>query len=484
MYRRHLVAALLVTAATASLVVNNHSVAFADTVTVLAAADAYVQADKPAVNFGSSTELHADASPVTNSYVKFQVSGLTAAPTKVTLRIYTRSAGTTSVKVQAVSDSSWTESELTYATAPPLGAAVGNSGTLTANTYFAIDVTSTVTGNGTYSFAASTGSTAVRILDSKEGANPPQLVVERTTTTTPPPTTTTTPPPPTDPVVLAAGDVACAPTESGYNGGAGIPGQCHMKATSDILMGTPASTVMMLGDSQYNSGALADLQTSYGASWGRVLANTRPTVGNHEYGQSGAGGYFSYFQDAATPQQPGCRKNCWGYYSYDVGNWHIAVINTECTRIGSGVGCAVGSPQEQWLNADLAAHASGCTMVVGHRPRWSSNSFASSDIAPLIDVMYARGVDVMLTGHAHSYERFAPQNAAGQRDDAAGIREFVVGTGGENYSGFGTVVANSEVRKNQIFGVFKLVLHPGRFDWSFVPDPATPFADSGSQACH
>jgi len=125
-----------------------------------------------------------------------------------------------------------------------------------------------------------------------------------------------------DPVIAAAGDIACSPTDPNFNGGDGVPGLCHMKATSDLILGMNPGNVLMLGDAQYNSGRLADFTASYDPSWGRVKGITHPTVGNHEYGTSGAGGYFSYFGDAATPRQPGCRQNCEGYYSFDVATWY------------------------------------------------------------------------------------------------------------------------------------------------------------------
>jgi hypothetical protein len=288
----------------------------------------------------------------------------------------------------------------------------------------------------------------------------------------------------TDPVVVAAGDIACAPDHVGYNGGKGSAGFCHMKATSDLVLGIAPATVLELGDFQYNGGNLAAANASYGPTWGRFKSITHPTAGNHEYGTGGAGGYFSYFGNAATPLQPGCLKNCDGWYSFNVGSWHVVVLNSECTRISGGAGCAAGSPQQRWLDADLAANPALCTAVMQHKPRWGSNSFASAETQPLINTMYARKVDLLLAGHSHSYERFAPQNPSGQRDDAAGIREIIPGTGGSFFTGFGTVAANSEVRKSKIFGVLKLTLHPSSYDWSFVADPSTPFADSGTSTCH
>jgi hypothetical protein len=197
---------------------------------------------------------------------------------------------------------------------------------------------------------------------------------------------------------------------------------------------------------------LADFNVSYQNSWGAFKGITNPVVGNHEYGTSGAEGYFRYFGNAATPLQPGCTKNCNGYYSFNVpvgsSNWHIAVINGECSRIGGGVGCAVGSAQYNWLETDLANAGTQCTAVLTHKPRWSSSSFYTADIQPLVDLMGEHNVDLLLAGHAHSYERFAPQTASGSAS-STGIRQITVGTGGRDSQGFGTVLANSAVGKNK-----------------------------------
>jgi hypothetical protein len=246
--------------------------------------------------------------------------------------------------------------------------------------------------------------------------------------------------------------------------------------------------VFAMGDLQYNSGSLSDFQASYDTSWGTFKNITNPVIGNHEYGTSGASGYFTYFGDAATPRQPGCRRACEGYYSFDVpvgsSEWHVAVINSECSRIGGGVGCAVGSPQHTWLQDDLEANAgTKCTAVLTHKPRWSSSSFYTADIQPLVDLMGTYDVDLLLAGHAHSYERFAPQTASASAS-STGIRQISVGTGGRDSQGFSTAIAaNSQVRKNRIFGVQKLILQPTSYSWSYVADPTTPFTDSGSGDC-
>ena len=481
--------------------------ASADTSVLNPVQDAYTRSDTPDGNFGTGQTLHIDGSPVSVAYLKFDVAGLTGAPSKATLKIFVTVSSTTSINASPVPDTTWTETGLTWNNRPAPGSpSIPSPTPITANTFLSYDVTSLVHGNGLVSFAIDTASATSKDIPSRENttaANRPQLIVESATTTTPPPTTTTTPPtttPPTtqpsttqpttttttpsgDPVIAVAGDVACGTTEANYNGGLGTADACHMLQTSDLILAMAPQQTWALGDLQYNSGAPADFAVSYQNSWGRFKPITRPAVGNHEYGTSGAGGYFGYFGDSATPQQPGCVKSCNGYYSFDIGSWHVAVINSECSRLNGGTGCAVGSPQHQWLDADLAAHTTGCTAVLSHRPRWASNSFASADIQPLVDVMGARGVDLFLAGHAHSYERFAPQDAAGQADPN-GITEIAVGTGGRDSQGFGTVVPNSVIHKNKIFGVMRLTLHPKGWDTTFVPDPATPFADSSSGACH
>jgi len=375
-------AAVLVVAAL--LVYAGGSTASAATTTVIPTDDAHVQADAPTTNYGSDIALRIDNSPVAIGYLKFTVSGLTAPVTKATLRLFARTTTTsTSVNVSSVADTTWTQSQITYGNKPATGAQIGSTGALTAGTWATVDVTSAVKGNNTYSFALTTTSSSSRSVDSKEGTNPPQLVIDTGTVPTPPPPTTT------DPVIVVGGDVACAPDDTDYNGGNGIAGHCHHKVTAGLISQINPRNVLMVGDAQYNSGSLSNYNTVYDPSWGQYKSKTNPAVGNHDYGTSGASGYFTYFGNAASPGQSGCTSNCLGYYSFDVGAWHIVNINSECSRLNGGAGCAVGSPQEIWLKNDLAAHRNACTIVFDHRPRWSSNSFFTADIAPLVNDMYA-----------------------------------------------------------------------------------------------
>jgi acid phosphatase type 7 len=279
-----------------------------------------------------------------------------------------------------------------------------------------------------------------------------------------------------DPVIMAAGDIACDPADPNYNGGAGTASACRMQATSDLLVNGAPAAVLPLGDNQYEDGALDKYGQSYGPSWGRVKAITRPIPGDGDYGVSGAAGYFDYFGAAA-----GTRGQ--GYYSYDIGTWHIIALNTACQKVRGG--CGPGSPQEQWLRADLAAHPADCTLAYFHKPRFSSGP-DNTTVDAFWRALYAADAEIVLGGDRHMYERFAPQNPDGAPDPTPdgtrGIREFIVGTGGKNLGSIGDVQANSQVRA-KTFGVLKLTLHASSYDWNFVPAAGQSFTDAGSTNC-
>ncbi len=282
------------------------------------------------------------------------------------------------------------------------------------------------------------------------------------------------PAPAVDPVLAAAGDIACAPESPSFNDGNGTATECRMKATSDLLVSRLPDVVLPLGDTQYEDGALSRFALSYHPSWGRVLAKTRPVVGNHEYGTADAAGYFTYFGAAAGDPDK-------GYYSFDLGAWHVVVLNSNC---GAPGGCAAGSPQETWLRADLAAHPGACTLAAMHHPRFSSGMHGSDAAQSAFwDALFAAGADVVLAGHEHDYERFAPQRPDGTADALHGLRQFIVGTGGRDQRPFETPVANSEVRLTGTFGVLELTLHPSSYDWKLVATDGST-ADSGSGTCH
>jgi hypothetical protein len=290
-----------------------------------------------------------------------------------------------------------------------------------------------------------------------------------------------------DPVVAAAGDIACDTKSEFFNGGLGTEGHCRQRATSDLLVNAGLSAVLTLGDTQYHVGALSDFEASFHPSWGRVKPIIRPVPGNHEYGTSNAAGYFDYFNGEDRQRGPAGERGL-GYYSFDLGSWHLVALNSVCDQVDRGAvadGCAAGSPQEHWLRADLAAHRAQCTLAYLHSPRF--NSGLRGNVLPtqaFWDALYEAGADLVLSGDAHDYERFAPQSPAGVADPARGIRQFVVGTGGVFFTGWSSVKPNSEVRQNRTFGVLFLTLRPGSYEWRFAPEAGKTFTDSGAAACH
>jgi chitodextrinase len=243
------------------------------------------------------------------------------------------------------------------------------------------------------------------------------------------------------------------------------------------------TAVLDLGDNQYESGTLDEYRGSYDRSWGGLNPLVHPAPGNHEYNTTGASGYYTYFGAPATPRQPTCTAGCDGYYSFDIGAWHVIALNAQCGSVG---GCGAGSPEEVWLKNDLAAHRNLCTLAYWHQPRFSSGAVVGSNsvYTSFWQDLYNAGAELVLNGHAHSYERFTPQTPNGTPDAAGGVREFIVGTGGRSLQAFGSILSTSEAHDATTFGVLKLTLHPGSYDWSFMPSAGGTFTDSGSASCH
>ena len=290
-----------------------------------------------------------------------------------------------------------------------------------------------------------------------------------------------------DPVIAAAGDIACDTTSEFYNGGLGIDNRCRQRATSDLLVNGGLSAVLTLGDTQYHVGSFDDFQAVFDPTWGRVKPIIRPIVGNHEYGTSNARGYFDYFNGDGRQRGPAGERGK-GYYSYDLGNWHLIALNSVCDQLDRGAtahGCAPGSPQEHGLRADLAANRRTCTLAYVHSPRFNSGYRGNSALVqPFWNALYEARADLVLSGDAHDYERFAPQDPEGRFDPVGGIRQFVAGTGGVFFTGWSSVKANSEVRQNHTFGVLMLTLRPTSYEWRFVPESGKSFTDSGTGTCH
>jgi hypothetical protein len=281
------------------------------------------------------------------------------------------------------------------------------------------------------------------------------------------------------PVVPAASSSASA-AASTTPGASAIPVPAMLLAVGDVafcdssadeavarVASSLPGTIALLGDNAYPDGSASDYANCFDPAWGGLRDRLRPVPGNHDYQTSHAAGYFSYFGSAAgTPGQ--------GWYSYDLGGWHLVALNSECDAVG---GCGPGSPELAWLVADLAAHPVACALAYWHHPRFSSGQHGDDiQTDPLWRALAAAGADIVLTGHDHDYERFAPID---------GIRSFVVGTGGRSlYAWPGPPIANSEIRANNTYGLLELQLSPTSYTWRFVRAAGGSLADGGSGLCH
>lgn len=278
-------------------------------------------------------------------------------------------------------------------------------------------------------------------------------------------------------VMVGAGDIA--ECDDGTPAAPGV-------ATAKLVESIPG-TVFTLGDNAYLRGTAEEYAGCYAPTWGRFFSRTKPAVGNHEYMTPGAAGYYGYFGERAGPAGR-------GYYSYDLGeSWHIVVLNSNCRELG---GCGVDSAQVAWLKQDLATHTRPCTLAYFHHPRFSSGRHGDdTDSRVMWQVLYDHGAELVLSGHDHHYERFAPQDADGKIDRKKGLRQFVVGTGGRRLYQLrpdGPMNAHTEVRNNDTFGVLKLSLFGGGYAWEFLPAKVPgsasgqprPFTDGGMDRCH
>ena len=266
---------------------------------------------------------------------------------------------------------------------------------------------------------------------------------------------------PAAPVLLAAGDIASC------DGGGD-------EATA-LLLDAVQGTIVALGDTVYPDGTADEYRDCFDPSWGRHRDRIRPVPGNHEYHTDVASPYFDYFGEAAGDRAK-------GYYSFVVGSWHVVALNTECEPAG---GCGEGSPQYEWLRHELAESTAACTIALMHTPRFSSGPRGESLwLEPFWDVMHDAGVELVLSGDDHHYERFAPQGAGGEPDPVQGLRQFVVGTGGIGLNAIGSPLPNSEARNADSHGLLRLALHPSSYEWQFLPVQGRTFTDTGSEPCH
>jgi calcineurin-like phosphoesterase family protein len=276
-----------------------------------------------------------------------------------------------------------------------------------------------------------------------------------------------------DPMIVAAGDLVCGT-------GTSSAAPCKDEETAALVTSIAPDAAILAGDIQYESGTYSDFNAFYDVTWGVHKAITWPAPGNHEYQTSGASGYFDYYNGVGVQTgRAGTRGK--GYYSFNLGAWHIIALNSNCGSIG---GCGAGSLQETWLRADLAANPVACTLAFWHHPLFSSGEHGNNSVMQALwQALYDHGADVVIAGHDHDYERFAPQTAAGIADAARGIRSFVVGTGGKENRPFSVVRANSELRNSNSLGLLRLTLHAASYDWQFMPIPGHTLNDAGSSSC-
>ena len=426
-----------------------------------ASEDTTVNSDTPNDVLGSALLLQTEQEEedIIHSLVRFEVDGLPsdAVITAAMLRLTVLDESSVPGEISRVGGP-WTEAETIWTTAPPIGAPITPLPGGTEGAVLDIDVSSVVTGPGVFDFYLTTSSSDGMDFASREA-----------------PTGGPT-------LVLTLGDGG---DSSGAEGtvlvGAGDIAACNSQgdeATADVLgevvSGAEQAVVFTAGDNAYPTGSERNFLDCYDPSWGAFKDITRPALGSREYRTAGAGGHFDYF---GVP--PGERDK--GYYSYDIAGWHVVVLNTNCDQIG---GCGAGSAQEVWLREDLSASGAACTMAYWHHPLFSSGIDGGvPEVLPLFQALYDADAELVVNGDDHFYERFAPQDPAGEEEDE-GIRQFIVGTGGSSLSSFGAGAPNSEVRFNEAFGVLALTLLPDGYESAFMSVAGSDFNDPGTGTCH
>lgn len=421
-------------------------------------ADTYVNEAHPHTSYGARLDFDVDGKPVKEAYLTFDLSGIDGLVTSAKLRLLVTNASPHSGgSIRQVSDTSWSEGEMTFKKRPVIdGPVLSTLGPVEKGQVVSFDVTRANLRNGLVSFAITSHRQDGVEYASRETPNGPELIL---TVTASGGGVTTIPAEPSDgdPVLVGAGDIASCRSNGALE-------------TARLIASIPG-TVFTAGDNAYPDGSARNFKECYGPTWGRFKERTRPAPGNHDYRTEDAWAYFEYFGENAGP--PGR-----GYYSYDLGTWRILVINSNIPRDED-------SSQYAWLQQELTANPVACTLAIWHHPRFSSAKRGSQEkMAPIWELLYAHHADVAIAGHDHTYERFAPMDADGNRDDAHGIRSFVVGTGGVGLYTFRTPSSTSEVRSADTLGVLKLTLREGSYDWEFIPIPGGSFTDSGTGTCH
>jgi hypothetical protein len=433
--------------------------------TVHAQADTYVSEAAPAQTAGVAPRLVVDGAPRRIAFLRFAVPDFDGRVRSATLRLHvadvpgagSRTGGT----VLASSDTSWDASLVDWTTRPALdGALAGSLGAVRRNQWVERDVTALVRAGRPLTLGVRSAGADDVAYDAGGSGRGPRLVLDLDA-------------PPNGVIVDAVGDLVCGAAQ------VVTPQTCHEMAVSDLIVDDPdVEAFFALGDLQYNAGSLADFQTYYEPTYGRVKPITRPVIGNHKYQTPNGDGYWDYFG-----AQAGTRYQ--GWYSFDLGNrWHVVALNSNCGQVS----CANGSPQLQWLRGDLQANNRPCVAAVFHHPRWSSGKAPGDNpsVDPFVRVLQRHRAELILSGHSHNYERFARQRPDG-RPAHDGIRQFVVGTGGRSVdqdNGFARPYSrNSQFRLAHVFGLLRLSLTDNAFWWSFV-DENGRVRDSGTDRCH
>jgi hypothetical protein len=449
--------------------------------------DASVSAQRPRAQDESGARLRVGGAARWHTLLRFRVGGANAV-TRATLRIFALERPARPITVRRhTGGPRWREGVVSFAALPrdsvsagawhPPGGACRRA--CSAGTWLSIDVSRAVRDAGQVSLALLSGSRETLVLAGRRDArHAPRLVVERgrlpsgrPAPVSRPGTTGASGGAPADGVlVAAAGDIACRRDADD---------PCVQQATSDLVLASGASAVLALGDLAYDDGTLEEYRTLFEPSWGRLGSLLHPVPGNHEYHTAGAAGYFDYFNGVgATNGRAGKRGE--GWYSFEVGAWHVVALNSNC----DDVDCGPGSPQEVWLRADLAASRAACTLAFWHHPRFSTGEHGDDPrVAPLWQALHDAGAELVVSGHDHDYERFAPRTATGAPDPARGIRQLVAGTGGRHLRPFVATDPASEARDATTFGVLFLTLRPAAYHWRFSPAVGA-FTDAGSSDCH
>jgi hypothetical protein len=419
--------------------------------TFRATADASVSSSAPSKRLGRSGRLVVARRPRERAYLRFDVAlpaGALVSGATLTLSRSGSVRGRPPLQVYAVADATWREQSITYRNAPRFGPR------LTTAAGARVRLPARAAHPGSVTLGIATSGRVAQAFRSRESGGAARLTV----------TFTTQPSGGGGPgkVILAAGDIQRAGTTA--------------NATVSLLDSTPYDALLPLGDNQYERGALPDYEAFYAQSWGRPQHKSRsyPVPGNHEGTTRLFSDYCAYFRNgAALDPCPGGQP----YYSYDLGSWHMIALNS--------VTGSIDDAQKAWLRTDLAAHPAKCTLAYWHHPRFTGGTRGNSQLNNIWTDLMAAGVDVVLTGHTHDYQRFAPLDNNQQVDRARGIREFVVGTGGRSVNP-SHAVPGQEIHDNTSYGVLRMTLRDGGYDWNFMPAPgqAGTFTDSGGDVCH